>query len=265
MARSSSRKRYARASSLRTRRRRTTARWFRLSVAFVVIAGSLLVAQARQARRAEALPGIKVGQHWHAALGVMVCGSWKGNGPEFTKDSRSGVYAGVHTHADGLIHMEPNGAVDAHGNANLGRWFRYGGWSLTKSSLRLWDGTREKNGNKCPDSKAAGTLQWFLNGKKQNSDPAKHVFAKDGEIVAIVFGPSIKSLPSPVPSLPRLREVERNPSLGETQPSTVPGETPSTAPGATTTATGTQSTAPGATTTAAGAPSTTAAPTTTKP
>src|SRR5262249_39334965 len=93
--------------------------------------------------------------HWHAALGVNIWGTWQpgpiwpSTGPvqgqmTLTRADDPNQYAGLHTHqlangdSDGLIHMEPASPDEAGTNATLGRYMEFGGWHADASSLQLW-------------------------------------------------------------------------------------------------------------------------------
>src|SRR5882724_3732472 len=92
-------------------------------------------------------------EHWHAAIGVNVCGVWQ-PGPTWQTVSSQGTlarygsdeYAGLHTHtlttgkSDGLIHMEPARADEAGWNATVGRYLAFGGWRFSTTAMMLWPG-----------------------------------------------------------------------------------------------------------------------------
>ena len=63
-----------------------------------------------------------ISDHWHAYLGVNVCGTWL---PERARRSRTGrtkpsVRAGLHSHGDGLMHIHPFSSDEA-GDEGHGR------------------------------------------------------------------------------------------------------------------------------------------------
>src|SRR5690349_1875791 len=103
-----------RAAAVKARRTRSSSpMWYALT-GVIVIVGVLLVALAKGNNANAESP--KVGDHWHAALGVYMCDHWQGGGnwtwPSFTQDgvpARAGTsaYAGLHSHGDGIIHIEP--------------------------------------------------------------------------------------------------------------------------------------------------------------
>ena len=128
MVKSSSRGKYnrgkARARARRSPRRTGTTGWT-AGIAAIVILGIVGIVLAKSANNQAG--GLKIGDHWHAAFGVNVCGTWLPNPPETARDStnlivRHGtdVYAGIHTHADGLIHFEPETTDDTGTHATVG-------------------------------------------------------------------------------------------------------------------------------------------------
>jgi hypothetical protein len=158
----------------------------------------------------------KANTHWHAALGVYDCDHWMGDasgrgiwnwpaatpegGPARTDDPT--LYAGLHSHDDGVIHMEPVASSEAGRNATVGLYFTYGGWSLSATSYSFL-GADVSNGAACRDG--AGTLQWETatwnrtmgaqDYKVGSGDPAHHKL-EEGDIVVIAFLPAGTSLAS---------------------------------------------------------------------
>src|ERR1700692_761068 len=95
------------------------------AAAILVIGGSVAVALSR-GNSASGI-GPKATDHWHAALGVDDCGNWAPNWltPTSATDGtpvRAGttIYAGMHSHGDGIMHMEPQSSVDMGKNATVG-------------------------------------------------------------------------------------------------------------------------------------------------
>lgn len=117
--------------------------------------------------------------HWHAPYQFWVCGERQPNFPAWE--------AGVHTHADGVIHIHPYTPSEEGAGARLVKWFEYGGGKLTSDSIRApGSRTTYKNGDKCPDG-TEGQVQVFVNGQKL--DNYMRYLPKDGDRVRIVFGP----------------------------------------------------------------------------
>jgi hypothetical protein len=152
--------------------------------------------------------------HWHAALGVSDCGQWVPNwpwpaGPTVNgAPARAGTggsqYAGLHSHDDGLIHIEPLTSDEMGSNATLGLYFHYGGWQLDATSITFFFHAR--NGDLC-DGKA-GVLRWAVNGKEQHGDPAAHRIL-NGDVIELVFTTADAPLPPQreIPSYESLREI----------------------------------------------------------
>jgi hypothetical protein len=199
-----------------------------------VIVGIALIVYARTTAPAPVGPflastGHTTDTHWHAALGVYDCDHWLGdstgegiwNWPFATSQGTPGqagsnnVYAGLHSHDDGIIHMEPAVSAEAGKNATVGLYFQYGGWKLSSTGYTFL-GQTVKNGDKCGN--ATGTLQWAT-GKwdgntnytvkqkmtVQSGDPGKYKLYNDN-IVTIAFlppGKTIDSIGNP-PSLSKL-------------------------------------------------------------
>jgi len=154
--------------------------------------------------------------HWHAALGVYDCDHWMGdstgrgiwNWPAATlqgspaRAAEPSLYAGLHSHDDGVIHMEPLVSAEAGRNATVGLYFDYGGWKLSQTGFSFL-GTTVKNGDKC--GTATGTLQWELgkwdgtSGKQKykpmTGNPASYKLYQ-GDIVVIAFLPPGKAISS---------------------------------------------------------------------
>jgi len=73
----------------------------------------------------------RIGDHWHAAYSINICGARRPNIPTFTGPE------GIHTHGDGIIHMHPFILAGEVSGAAIGKFFEYGGGQLTTSSLRI--------------------------------------------------------------------------------------------------------------------------------
>src|SRR5262249_34005972 len=133
--------------------------------------------------------------------------------------SNTNVYAGLHSHDDGIIHMEPSVAEEAGRHATVGKYFDFGGWKLSSAGYDFL-GNKVKNGNRC--GTGTGTWQGGLpnfNGdtKKPQSfvvkkgDPADYKLYND-DVVIIAFlppGKTIQSLGNP-PSLKNLPDAANN-------------------------------------------------------
>jgi len=116
--------------------------------------------------------------HWHALYAVFICGQRQPNFPTWE--------AGVHTHADGVIHIHPFIPSEEEEGARLTKWFEYGGGLLTLSEMRMPGGDQVyRNGDRCPDG-SEGVLQLFVNGERL--DDWSEYIPQDGDRVSIEFG-----------------------------------------------------------------------------
>jgi len=202
-----------------------------MTIAVVIIVAvfgfGIWAAIQQRAANAKAAPkppvGSTPGDHWHAFIGVDVCGTWLDNAPEFEQIS-STRNAGIHSHGDGLMHIHPFQVDESGKNATVGKFMTYGGWKLSSDSMTLWDGKTHRNGQECPagsnyEAAAAATsttaagadaststtmattaqkafIVWTVNGKVQSGDPAKYR-PKNGDIIAIGFLPKGVQLTEP--------------------------------------------------------------------
>jgi hypothetical protein len=241
------------------KRSRTNANlvWY-VAAAVLVIGGSLAVALSRSNTSGI---GPTASDHWHAALGVDDCGKWAPNW--LTPVSQAGgpiradnhLYAGMHSHGDGLIHMEPQSSADTGENATVGEYFKSAGFTIKTNEIKFGtlDPTTtviEKNGNKCNGK--PGVLRWAVNGKEHHGDPGKYKIF-NGDVIAIFFTTADAKLPpkTDVPSYNYLQQQLGSPSNEGAPPGqTVPNATTTTPGAATTTAAPTTTSAPaGATST----------------
>ena len=257
-----SRAKRKRAAVRSAKRSRHNTWWYGLT-AIVVILGVALVVYARETAPAAVGPflassGKTQDTHWHAALGVYNCDTWMGDTPgsgiwnwpsanaqsQPSREKQPSVYAGLHSHNDGVIHMEPLVSEEAGRNATVGKYFDFGGWKLSPTGFTFL-GKTVKNGDKCGN--ATGTLQWEVgkwdgtNGKQKytvkTGNPASYKLFQ-GDIVVIAFlppGTSIASIGDPpsVKNLANALNVDTPP--GSTAPTTVApaptvptGKTPTT-------------------------------------
>ena len=181
--------------------------------------------------------------HWHAALGVNVCGEWIANAPEFHfAAENSAQQAGIHSHGDGLIHIHPYVTSESGDRATVGKFFEYGGWSADADSFKLWDGTEHKTGDDC-DGKEA-TVRWEVNGEPQSGDISDYK-PDNGDVIALALlpegeeigePPSVSELAAPsdlqpggaTPTVPT-DTTPTTPTVGDTTPTTpAPADTTAT-------------------------------------
>ncbi|HZI37399.1 MAG TPA: hypothetical protein VFF24_03770 [Acidimicrobiia bacterium] len=151
--------------------------------------------------------------HWHSAYAVNICGVIQPNMPQPSR------LLGIHTHNDGLIHIEPQvtlSALDRGKNATLARYAEsMPGMKLSSSEIQAPGGKLMKNGDLC--DKDPGTLtirQWENAGSDEFKDYTnpKDVKITDGGAITMAFLPeSRKGEIAKPPSIPNLA----NPNAGE--------------------------------------------------
>jgi hypothetical protein len=173
------------------------------TVVFFVIVIAAVAAGGFQAYQSltKSDEGAKVGDHFHAALGVDVCGFFVENPPEYHLKAGSNERAGVHSHGDGLIHLHPYTEGEAGESANVASFFENGGWEVAEDHLRLWEGTDVSDGQPCPDGRTAN-VRWAVNAEVMSGNPGDYV-PEDGDIITIAFLPEGDDIPPP-PSRDRL-------------------------------------------------------------
>lgn len=175
-------------------------------IVVILVLGVGAIVVAREGREASAnVPplaalGDEPGDHWHAYLGVNVCGTWLPNAPEFHFDADSSqVNVGIHSHGDGNIHIHPYRTAEAGNNATVGRFVDYGGWELSEDSMQLWDESEHANGDTCEAGDFEGEeaeIQWTVDGERQSGNLADYK-PEDGEIIALYFLPDGAELSEP--------------------------------------------------------------------
>ena len=103
------------------------------------------------------------------------------------------IQPGIHSHGDGLIHTHPFQSSEAGTNATIGKFFSYGGWSISSDSIDLggansthpqWAGpasdpkkTTWSAGDTCPFGRYKGEkveMTWYVDGKEMTGNPADY-------------------------------------------------------------------------------------------
>jgi hypothetical protein len=227
--------------------------WYAMA-GVLVVAGALAIAVSRSNTANGEAPTTK--DHWHIALGVNDCGTWvpnwawppgnvtnaqsAGAGTPSRAGSNGLIYAPLHSHDDGLIHVEPDTNSDGGRNATLGKYFDYGGWKLSSTSITFVN-VDEKNGNKCQGK--PGVLRWAVNGKEKTGNPAKYKLVQ-GDVIELLFTTAGAKIPpvTQVPSYANLQQQLGNTATAAPTNPTASTTVTTTAGSATTTASTTAST-----------------------
>jgi hypothetical protein len=204
----------------------------------IVLLGSALVWYAADERKGDTdIPPV-IGDHWHAAYGIYVCGEWQPDIPEFENTT------GIHTHGDGVIHIHPFSQSGAGENATLGTFLEDTDVRLSDDELTI--GTNEldeeqgwKEGEDQCDGEDVELVVAQWEDVSADEDPALITsglddirFRGDGEGYTIAFVPEGET------DIPKPQTAANLAELGAVDAGTEAGSTTTTAEGATTTTAG---------------------------
>ena len=130
----------------------------------------------------DAAAGPRIGDHWHAAYEIFICGEMQ---PAI--DSFEAVAGSPGTHSDGIMHQHPFSPAGEGQGSNLQNFFKIGEGKLDGDEIQI-PGHSEtyKNGDECPDG-TEGVVQVFVNGKRLMD--YEGYIPQDGDRIEIVFGP----------------------------------------------------------------------------
>lgn len=275
MGKASSSKKVARAASTsggRTSGGRTPWGYY-LAIGLIVVLGTAMVYASRQHRvqKVDSLGGTPPAagtDHWHVAYGFYLCNS-PTKGDFISPLPNQADPLGIHTHADGVIHVHPYVKSAAGKNAVLDLFAKAAGVTLDAGRLRIpsFDAV---NGGKaysshdyhdsdgCNGKPGRVQVQVFKDatdpiGTLWTGDP-QQVPLIDKQLITIAFMP--KGATIPPPPADNIKTMESPNDIASITPTstTVPGATTTTVPGAPTTP------APAATATTAPAATTSTAP-----
>lgn len=220
-------KKVARAASTgggRTAARAGNRPWLWYAVMGVVVALGLAgVFVSREQRRDELAaspesltPPVANRDHWHAAYAVVLCGQLASP----IQDERDPK--GIHTHADGLIHIHPFLRSAAGEKANLGAFADAVRMTLTDEELKLPGGKSHREGKtKCGDK--PGIVQVKV-GDKVVTEDIRNLKLSDRDLITIAFAPEGEQLPAP----PSASELANPKDVAPQTPVSIPGATEGT-------------------------------------
>jgi hypothetical protein len=224
MGKASSSKKVARAARAAGRPGAKKSYAWPFALGVVVIVGvALVILSFGGGADAGIAPHLK--DHWHEAYGIYHCDAYLPVLPEE-------VNSGIHTHGDGLIHIEPQSSAETGKNANIAKFVGdYNGLTISQTEIKLPDGQAFKDGGKCGNK--AANVKIFVWARATDATPkvvasaTKDILIKDGAAVAFAFVPDGVTPPKP-PSISGLA----NPNAGEGGGATTTtiGGTTSTAP-----------------------------------
>ena len=240
MGKASSAKKVSRAARTgggRTRRGTTSWVWPAL-MALVVILGTAGIVYSRDQRQPDntrpfaAAPG-RPADHWHAAIGFNICGTFAPNLPEGTDP------LGIHGHGDNIVHIHPFGNSAAGKRARLGIFFDTVGVDVSDDHIELPGQDTKRNGDDCGDE--PGMVRTKVWDTRSPNDPGRIVEGdpsdirpQNNQLITIAFLPEDAEIPKP-PSernLDALTDVD--PPPGATTPTTTAADDPASSTSSTT-------------------------------
>ena len=171
----------------------------RLGVVVAVLGAVLLVVFARSSREAGGSIPPRFGvDHWDSAYGIYVCGRFMPPVADVGRDR------GIHTHADGVIHVHPRTRELAGENATLGKFAEQVGVTLGEGVLALPDGRTFRDGDACGGARGVVQVARWSDAARTTVAPEVTTgdvsavrFRKDGEAFTIGFAPEGARLPPP--------------------------------------------------------------------
>ncbi|MEW6154850.1 MAG: hypothetical protein AB1673_12805 [Actinomycetota bacterium] len=207
--------------------------FFPALVTTVVVLGTALVIMSRNERQPDtSAPQVGV-DHWHAAIGFDLCGTFAPNVPDTGNDP-----LGIHTHGDGIVHVHPFSSQAAGQRATLGVYFDAVGIDASATSLKLpTDQRTYRNGDDCNGQEASlVTKIWDTRaesdqGRTFTGNP-RDIRLTDNQLITIAFVPAGTEVRKP-PSEPMLDNLSDVPNAATT---TLPATTTTVEETTTTTA-----------------------------
>ena len=185
---------------------------------------------------------------------MNICGTWEPAVPQF--EGRDGSMtpnpqAGIHSHADFLIHDHPYASDESGAKATLGRYLGYAQSKVTATSIKLWpnwvSNVDYSNGDKCKDSGKPGQLYWKVGKlgepwptKPETGNPADHHIG-NGEIIALYFVPKGTNLEQPPGSDDALKSIQDLNGAPAVSTTTTPTSAPAGSTGSSSSSTSTGS------------------------
>ncbi len=234
-------------------------------MALVVILGTAGIVYSRDQRQPDntrpfAAAAGRPADHWHAAIGYYICGSFVPNLPEGDDP------LGIHGHGDNVIHIHPFGSSAAGKRATLDIYFDTVGADISDDRVELPGQDTKRNGDDCEDG--PGRIRTKVWDRGNPDDPGSIIEGdpsairpQDNQLITVAFVPEGADIPKPPsePTLDNLSDVAPQPSAN---PLTPPAVDPNAAATSTTVAGGQNdpTTTTGSPTTAAPPNTTTSAP-----
>jgi hypothetical protein len=209
-------------------------------MAVVVVLGTAAVVQSRADRQPDnsrpfAASAGRAGDHWHAAIGFYICGSFVPDLPEGNDPF------GIHGHGDNVVHIHPFNSSSSGKRATLDLYFDTVGADVSADKIELPGQETRRNGDKCGnDEGVVRTKVWDTRepsdtGRIVEGNPS-NIRPQDGQLITIAFGPRDQEIPKP-PSEANLDNLtDIGPLPDATTTTTVAADTTTTSSSTTTVA-----------------------------
>ncbi len=202
MGRASSSKKVSRAAKAAGRPGTKKSWAWPAGIALVVVLGIGLIAASAAGRDSGTTAPI-IGDHWHAAYGIDICGEWQDPLLDQVPDQ-----SGLHTHQDGLMHLHPFSTRYTGDRATINAWGETVGVEVGEGSLTLPD--RElSDGDDCGGEPGVVRVAVWdgaadTEGRVLETDPGDYKVA-DGDVITFSFLPE-GTEPEQPPTVPRLQD-----------------------------------------------------------
>ena len=133
----------------------------------IIVVGLVLTFFARQERSAASSEApVANRDHWHAAFGLNICGEWQDVLHDAGPDTM-----GIHTHADGLIHIHPFVGAASGDRAVFARFADQVALELGDGEITLPDGESRRDGDECRARTARGPPRWAPRAPQATEPP----------------------------------------------------------------------------------------------
>ena len=221
-------------------------------MAAVVILGTAGIVYSRDQRQPDntrpfAAAAGRPADHWHAAIGYYICGTFVPNLPEGDDP------LGIHGHGDNVVHIHPFGNSSAGKRATLDIYFDTVGADISDDRIELPGQDTKRNRDKCEDGE--GTIRTKVWDTRNPGDPGRIVEGdpsairpQDNQLITIAFVPEGADIPKP-PSAATLDNLSDVPSATpSTSTTTVPAASATDSSGSTTSSVPDPNTSPQAST-----------------
>lgn len=166
-----------------------------LTIGAIVLLGVMLIVVTVSTNDDTEAGPPRVGDHWHAAFGVYDCDSFL---PPLPDSMASG--GDLHTHADGLMHIEPAGTRFTGAGANLGAFAAPANLTLTDRSFAA-GGVQRTNGDMCGSERGRVQLVTWDSPSDETPTVIRKNIAdyapQDGSVWALAFVADGADVPLP--------------------------------------------------------------------